>query len=282
MKKQASLTAIFAIFLYCPALLSIAQQPTATVRALSGTVLLTIPQQDPVRVNEGDVLESGDVIELKPGASALLGLSDGSEIQLGENTKLDIAVLMQSPQGARTSRLQLVYGRLRAFLSGDHQTEGSSFEVETPNAQVGVKFSQPDVAVSYDPETQTTVVRAYTVDVSVINRLTGAEVNSIPKGQQAIVYDDYILVTKITEVSERSEELLRMTRDKKPAEPEEELAQAKMDLLLATRFGAIGTISDAPGVTNPTTSENPAPGKRTTRPENRFQPVGFTLTVTAE
>ena len=234
------------------------------------------------------MLKAGDVIQTRPGAEVELTLSDGSIVSIGEKTELDIAMLGLEPETkVRTSRLKLLYGHLRAFLSPGHQEEGSSFTVETPNAQVEVKFSEPDVEVSYDPETQTTIARAYTVDISVINTLTEAEVKSIPKGHQAIVHDEYILVTKITEVSGLIEELQRMTRDKRPADVEEEvmaedIVQTRLDLLLATRSGAIGAISDAPGAGEPTTSQNPTQGKRATRPENRLQPVGFTFTIMAE
>ncbi|MCP4395686.1 MAG: FecR domain-containing protein [bacterium] len=285
MKKHAVLFAVFITCLCNIATPSQAQQPTATVRALSGRVLLVIPQQEPVRVNEGDILQPGDVIELKPGASATLALSDGSEIQLGENTKLDIAVLTESPQGARQSGLKLFYGRLRAFLSGDHQKEGSSFEVETPNAQVGVKFSQPDVLVSYDPELETTFINAYTVGIKVKNLITGAEVDDIPKGHQAIVKDKYIQVIKLTdairEVGEWGKEEIGKETEETEEEAEEE-EQVKMNALLGTRSPAMASISASPGADFPTTSQNPVPGKRPVRPDNRIEPVDFTLIIDNE
>jgi hypothetical protein len=69
-------------------------------------------------------------------------------IQLSQNTKIDLALLLQSPEtGARQSRLKLLYGKIKLFLSPGHQKEGSAFVTETPNAQIGVKFSQPNVEV---------------------------------------------------------------------------------------------------------------------------------------
>ncbi len=280
MKKHAVLLAVFMTCLCSIATSSQAQQPTATVRALSGRVLLVIPQQESVRIKEGEVLQSGDVIELKPGASATLALSDGSEIQLGgkHQTRHRRADGV-SARGATIS-LKLFYGHLRAFLSGDHQKEGSSFEVETPNAQVGVKFSQPDVLVSYDPELETSFINAYTVGVKVRNLITGAEVEEMPKGHQAIVKDKYIQVIKLTdairEVGEWGKEEIGKETEETEEEAEEE-EQVKMNALLGTRSPAMASISASPGADFPTTSQNPPSGKRPVRPDNRVEPVDFTL-----
>ena len=283
-EKHAVFFAIILTSLCIHATLCQAQQPSATVRVLGGKVLLIIPQQEAVRVKEGDILGPGDMIELKPGASATLALSDGSEIQLGENTKLDIAMLMETPQKARKSGLKLFYGRLRAFLSGDHQKEGSSFEVETPNAQVGVKFSQPGVLVSYDHELETSYINAYTVGSKVKNTITGAEVDDIPKGHQAIVKDKYIQVIKLTdatrEIDEWGKEEIGTEEETGEGEAEEE--QVAMNALLGTCSPAMASISGCPGADFPSTSRNPPPGKLPVRPDSRVEPVDFTLIIDNE
>jgi hypothetical protein len=128
------------------------------------------------------------------GAEVVLALSDGSELQLEEETSLDIAVLVEEADtGARTSRIKLLWGQVRAMLSPGHQKEGSSFDVETPNALVGVKFSQPVIEVGYDPETDTTTVDAQTVDVVVTNLKT-QRIELIRKGQRGLVRDRSILL----------------------------------------------------------------------------------------
>jgi hypothetical protein len=58
--------------------------------------------------------------------------------------------------------------------------------VDTPNAQVGVKFSQPDVEVSYDPEKEETVGIAHTVELLAKNILTDEEV-LVPVGSSVII-----------------------------------------------------------------------------------------------
>jgi len=160
---------------------SLAQQPTATISALSGTVLINGQEQ-----GTGTVLSEGDVIETQSGATVVLELSDGSLLELGENTKVNIAELSQAATGARVSRMKLLWGRIRAALSPGHQQTGSSFDISTPNALVGVKFSQPDVEVSYDPAKQETVVLALTVALAVKNLITDEE-KMIPIGSFAII-----------------------------------------------------------------------------------------------
>jgi hypothetical protein len=161
--------------------ISLAQQPTATINALSGTVIVNGQQQE-----TGSVLSEGDVIETRAGASVVLELSDGSLLELGEHTKVDLADLAQTATGARVSLVKLLWGRIRAKLSPGHQHAGSSFEIETPNAIVGVKFSQPDVEVSYDPAKQETIALALTVALAIKNLITDEE-KMIPIGSMAII-----------------------------------------------------------------------------------------------
>jgi len=168
---------------------SLAQQPTATINTLSGTVLVNGQEQ-----GKGTVLSAGDVVETQAGASVVLELSDGSLLELGENTKLDIAALSQTATGARISRVKMAWGWIRAKLSPGHQKEGSTFDIETPNALVGVKFSQPDVEVSYDPAKQETVALALTVALAVKNLLTDEE-KIIPVGSIAVITALAIKVT---------------------------------------------------------------------------------------
>ncbi len=160
---------------------SLAQQPTATISALSGDVLVSGQA-----ATVGTALRAGDTIQTQAGASAVLELSDGSEIQLGEKTQINIDDLTQTGTGARVSSIKLLAGWLRAFLSSEHQQEGSSFTIETPNAQLGVKFSEPDIEVSYNPESVETVGIAHTVELMAKNLLTDEEV-LVPVGSTVII-----------------------------------------------------------------------------------------------
>jgi hypothetical protein len=164
-----------------------AQQPVAMITALAGEVFVSIEGQPPAAATVGTVLSEGDTIQTSANAFVVLELSDGSELELDENTNLQLAELQLAPEsGARTSRLKLWWGRVRSFLSPGHQAAGSKFDVQTPNALVGVKFSQPHTEVAYNQTTQETTVVAHQFDVLVTNLLTGAT-KLIPQGSSAIV-----------------------------------------------------------------------------------------------
>lgn len=263
--------------------LSAAQQPTAAISAFSGKVLVSLQGKTPVEAEIGMLLQTGDSIEIQRGASASLQLSEGSQLQLGQNTRIRLADLLQTETGARRSRISLVWGRIRAFLAPGHQKEGSSFIVETPNAQVGVKFSQPDVEVSYDPDAKISVARAYTVPISVKNLVTGAEITTLPKEHQAIIYQGIITVSTITDLPDILDQMRYMPLPETDIgvsleEQAEDLAvqsaEAAMSLLLDTRLNI--------GSATPATSQMLPSGSRSTDPENVAQPVDFTYTISIE
>jgi hypothetical protein len=168
---------------------SFAQQPTAKISTLSGTVLVNGQAG-----SAGTVLSAGDVIETQAGASVVLQLSDGSQVELGEKTKLDLAALSQSAAGARTSKVKLGWGWIRAKLSPGHQKAGSTFDVETPNTLVGVKFSQPEFEINYNQEKQETTAKALTVALRVLNLFTKEEV-LVPVGATVVITNALITVT---------------------------------------------------------------------------------------
>jgi len=231
-----------------------AQQPTATISALKGNVLVSIQGKESVTATVDTVLQAGDVIETKADAEVLLTLSDGSTLDLGENTKLDMSVLAQEPQSkARVSRLKLLWGKIRATLSPGHQKEGSSFDVETPNALVGVKFSKPDVEVIYDPETETTYIMLYTVEGIVTNLLT-RETKRVPRGGRAIV---------------RAESIISFLR--------------RRTLLLRSQRSVGASVSASvpvsSGGSRPETSNNPSPGVRGGNPDAGYEPREVSINV---
>ncbi len=96
--------------LWVPAVSS-AQQPTATISALSGEVFVseTIPAQ------VGAILRPGDMIRTRVGASAVVKFSDGSRLEIGERTRIDIVKLDQKPlTRAQISCVKLRRGLIRA------------------------------------------------------------------------------------------------------------------------------------------------------------------------
>ncbi len=167
-----------------------AQQPGAIIKTLNDEAMVSIQGQPDSKAKSNMVLSQNDVIQTQINMTSL-EFSDGSTLELGAYTMLDFAELSQEPSGARHSHLYLLWGHVRAFLSQEHQRPGSSFKVETLNALVNVTFSQPDIEVFYQPETDTTTVLARTVSLLLTNLLTG-EVALIPPGHTGVVREDKI------------------------------------------------------------------------------------------
>jgi len=167
---------------------SMAQQPTATLTAVTGTVLV-----NGQALGAGAILSAGDIIETQAGAHVVLQLSDGSVLELGENTKLDFAELSQTTSGVRVSRIKLAWGWVRAKLSPGHQGEGAAFDIETPNALMGIKFSLPQIWVGYDSVTMKTVGLGETAAYTATNTLTNETVEG-PAGSTVVVTNTTITV----------------------------------------------------------------------------------------
>jgi hypothetical protein len=177
-----------------------AKEITAKVSFIRGDVLVVHHDQTSGPAKKGMRLQPGDHIQTAEGARVNLKLSDGTELYLGEHTSVDVAMLIQEPKsGARLSTLKLLYGRLRTLLSRKHQKKGSAFTVVTPNAQVGVQFSHPDIEVIYDPTSATTMIGAYAVD-TIVQNLTTQEEKTVPRGSQGIVRGTYIWSTPLEKI----------------------------------------------------------------------------------
>ena len=141
-----------------------AQHVTATIKNVRGDALVIMPGTMPAKV--GKVLQAGDKILTLTGANVVLKLTDGTRLELNENTNIDMAELKYQPEtGARISRVKLFCGQLRASLSSEHRRRGASFRIETPNATIAVNLSQPDVEVAYDPDMNVTTVFTYPLEV---------------------------------------------------------------------------------------------------------------------
>jgi len=187
-------------FLFVPSPLT-AQQPTATIAVLKGSVDVLSQGKPVTAAARGMVLSQADSLQLHDGANVVLELSDGSTLELGENTYITVAELTQDMQtGARKSLIKLLWGRIRSKLSQGHQAPGSSYEVQTPNALVGVKFSQPDSEVRYDPESQETTAIAYRYELILTELATGstlfiAQGSSGIVGKSGLQFIDHLLQT---------------------------------------------------------------------------------------
>jgi hypothetical protein len=83
-------------------------------------------------------------------------------VELGGDTRLDIAELNLKTQ-TKSSVFKLVWGRLRAVLAQPYKTPGSEFNVETPNALAGVKFTTFQMGYFRSTETTWLLVEQGTV-----------------------------------------------------------------------------------------------------------------------
>lgn len=124
-----------------------AQTIAGTISTASGTVQVqratgTLP------VGPGTALNVGDRIITGPGGHAVITLTDGSQLELGEASNLTIDNHALAPTGGRAStRVSLFGGVLRSLVSA---TGGAppNFEVHTPNAVAAVRGTRWDTAYS--------------------------------------------------------------------------------------------------------------------------------------
>lgn len=129
------------------------QQVLASIESLEGAVRVSFQGAEEVRARPGMSLQSGDVLRTDLGGSLTLVLLDGSRLELGEDTRVDIAELnLGTP--VKSSLFKLVWGKLRAVIAQPYKTPGSEFNVETPNALAGVKFTA--FSMGYFRSTDTT------------------------------------------------------------------------------------------------------------------------------
>ena len=124
-----------------------AQAPVAgTVSTASGTVqvqraavLAAAGPEPPVNV--------GDRVITGPGGHAVITLTDGSQLELGESSNLVIDNHALAPAGGRAAtQVSLFGGVLRSVVNA---TGGApNFEVHTPNAVAAVRGTRWDTAYS--------------------------------------------------------------------------------------------------------------------------------------
>jgi ferric-dicitrate binding protein FerR (iron transport regulator) len=178
----------------------VAQHPTATITSLTKDVFVSFQGETPVSALAGTLLRQGDSIRTYSEANAMLHLSDGSKLQLKENTNLRIIAMTKEPMIA--SSFELLWGRVRSILSPLYQKPDSSFTIQTPNAVVNITSSELDAEVLYEPTTKTTTVLAHEFGVDVRNEVTGVSLR-LPQGHSAIIYEG--IIQEIAEIIDLSQ-----------------------------------------------------------------------------
>jgi len=107
------------------------------------------------KLNMGDVVHVGDVLELSDDAKLKLQMADGSVLSLGPNTRMTVGTYDVSADGAqRDAKLTLDSGVMRAVVS--KMTEKSTFEVDTATGVAAARST--DWFVEYRPATSATEV----------------------------------------------------------------------------------------------------------------------------
>ncbi len=180
--------------------LAVAQHPTATITSLTKDVFVSFQGETPVAALAGTLLRQGDSMRTYSEANAMLHLSDGSKLQLKENTNLRIIAMTKEPMTA--SSFKLLWGKFRSILSPLYQKQDSSFTIRTPNAVVNVTSSELDAEVLYEPTTKTTTVLAHEFGVDVRNEITGVSLH-LSQGHSAIIYEG--IIQEIAEIIDLSQ-----------------------------------------------------------------------------
>ena len=117
-----------------------------TPKSITGVVqVLSAGEQSWRTLTPAERLKAGDQLQSAPDSTVELWFEDGSMFWLGENTKLAINELQESPDSqSRIVRVKLVWGTVTGKITKLEFTN-SVCEIETDNVIVGLKFSEATV-----------------------------------------------------------------------------------------------------------------------------------------
>lgn len=105
----------------------------------------------------GGSIELGDAIRTGSPGRVRLVFQDGSVLTVADATEFVIDDYEFDPnQGLFRSAIRLLQGKLRALVSDYFQAPGANYEIDTPNASVGVRGTT--FVVTYDATTDVTEV----------------------------------------------------------------------------------------------------------------------------
>jgi hypothetical protein len=159
-------------------------QVLASIESVNGIVKVSLQGQGEVRARTGMDLQAGDILRTEVGGRLTLKLSDGSRLELGEDTRLDVTELSLTTR-TKSSLFKLVWGRIRAVIAQPYKTPGSRFEVETPNALAGVKFTAFSMGYFRSNDTTWLLVENGTVTLTSL-RSPGQPTEVLSPGQSAV------------------------------------------------------------------------------------------------
>jgi len=111
-------------------------QEVGKVTRLKGQADVTRSGQT-LGLHTGDAIETQDVVRTKRASALDVAMIDGSNLTLGESTRLEVAQYTTDtqPEGL----ISVTRGRLRALVSKTFSSRSESFKVRTPTAVAGVQ-----------------------------------------------------------------------------------------------------------------------------------------------
>jgi len=168
-----------------------AQTAAGTVSAASGAVQIQ-RSSGLIAATSGTPVNVGDRIITGAGGHAVVTLTDGSQLEIGESSNMTLDNHTLAPSGGRAAtQVSLFGGVLRSVVSAGGGTP--NFEVHTPNAVAAVRGTRWDTSYS-EGETRPTygdcrkfsdvVVYEGTVELRNTNATNGIDV---PAGYEATV-----------------------------------------------------------------------------------------------
>jgi ferric-dicitrate binding protein FerR (iron transport regulator) len=183
--------AILAIFLN--AARAMAQTAAGSVTSVTGSAQIQRGTGGAIAATPGTPVDVGDHITTSPGGHIAITLSDGSSLELGENSNLTIDAQTLGAGGGRAeTRLGLLSGVVRSVVSA---TGGApNFQVHTPNAVAAVRGTRFDTAFTqgtgrpaYSGCDTFTDVAVYDGNVSVANLKSPGNGVNVPAGYEVTV-----------------------------------------------------------------------------------------------
>ncbi len=165
------------------------------VNSFQGTV--TVQRKEKINAFKGLQLISKDRVEVESNSHLELLADSDKHIVAEENTAFTLKATGTEQSGNIT--VDLLYGKA-LFTIENKLNEGSSFEVNTPNAALSVRGTI--FYVEYDPETNTTRV---TVKEGVVAVVTAEETEELTAGETATISDSRIETGTKSEQTETPE-----------------------------------------------------------------------------
>jgi FecR protein len=140
---------------------AICEPQTEGQRAGQITALIPAVKRNTQTAKVNEELRWNDLLTTGPTGRARAGLTDGSILSVGSDSEL---LIVQHDSVSQQTSLQMNFGKVRSHVVKITKP-GGKFELETPNAVIGVIGT--DFYVAYEPQEEKTTVICYEGRVSV-------------------------------------------------------------------------------------------------------------------